>query len=557
MANTFKFSKITNVFNQYLSEKNLNMGFISFCKAQGFISGVPAKFNYDSLEQLDDTYELALNGKKFKNQQLKIENIMKFVEKNHKSFNKQDIARIKEQVYTFCETNDVNLNLDADTNQFYKDYKFFRLNRRKRHGRMKSFAKKGLLPIAIVSALTGGASLIISSMAAIIGTSTLISTVPALQILSHTVLGALVGAVGTFSYMKISKNIVRNAYKKKGTKGTNISKLDNSDVATVKDVKHLDLPIFDLLNDINTNQDKLIELAERGTNPFLHPINALKSYWITKRNRDRMHEVVAFTNLLEERANKINKFVAEESNSENPSEECASLQANVNKYNLLLGAINEYKDDLKSKVILTMLDKNSTKQPKNKDKYKTTKQLFEYADIWAKDDLKKANEKTTDYNVDKEVSRFLDDAVTKRFTSGTEATNPAKEAIDKAAKQEERSLENSGKKSGYISAERDMLEVFNNNDIHTISTITAVPVDVINRINDILKSRHLTTTGKIKTSPYPLRTSAEFTEICQEDAKFKQYYLKLLQYCVKNTKELTQPTTNKKAVATEEVTVNA
>ena len=489
MANKLQHGKIIAVFNDYLNT-DTPITFSKFCQEKKYVSGVPAVFDIDNVA---DETALTLVDKKFGTQKRKVENILTFIASRPELFDAGTITNVKEQVFNFCEKYDYNIKINDEVNDFLKDYKFFNVHRRKRHGKAKSFAKKVLVPSAIVAAITGLASAAISATASAVGSSLFISTAPWLDIIDHFALGAAAGFVATPVYMKASKHIVRNVYSKKGTKGSNLTQLDNANVDSVQDVKNLNLPISDLLSEISSRQDKINDLMILGTNPFRHPINAFKKYWNTKRSRDAMHEVMAFYKKIEAEIANAENAVAED--NENNTSINAAINSKIEKYRLLQSMIDQSLDQIERKVSIAMTDRDLAS--------KSNKQLFEYSDIRAKQELEREGIDTSDYNVDKRVDNMFERRIDARFTNGTESLDEATlmaKTVEAQAKKLKLAQEKEARNEAYIRAEHSLLDIEKNGNMEAVIAASGINKNAVNKILELIHANQYTTKGKVKAN---------------------------------------------------------
>lgn len=547
MAIKLSHGKIMTVFNEYL-DADTNKSFAAFCQEKQYFPSLNSDYKIDHLA---DSSVLSLVDKKFGQQKRKLESIMTFIAAKPDLFDETTIVAVKRQAFNFCEKYDFNLKLSDDTNNFFKQHHFLQINRRKRHGGAKSFGKKALIPAAITAVITGAISAGIVAAASTTGSSLLISTAPWLDVIDHFVLGAAAGFVATPIYMKTSKHIVRNYYKKKGTKGSNFTQLDNAQVQTLQDVKNLDLPIEDLLNDIKNKYAEITELRMLGTNPFLHPIRAFKKYWLTKRSRDAMHEVVAFRNMLNQEISIAEALILNENQNpnENSSTVTAAQNAKIQKYTLLQSLISEHLDSIDSKVVLSMMDDQGSKRAKKKH-------LYEYSDILAKSELTQDGIITNDYNVDKRVYAMLERRINARFTSGTESLDET--ALEQQAKQKAKQKQEKQERKQMLDdiamrAEQSLLALEQSGELDRVVTESGVSRAVVDKILELIHSQQYTTKGKAKANARSLalgKNGKLLSETLVDGESIQQPYIQLIRY-INSTTTVAKKQTAKTTVNTD------
>lgn len=522
MANKFKFSKINTAFNEYLDDANLVLDLKKFFSSKGYISGIPSTFNYDQINESQDSYELNLSSENFSTQQGKIENILKFVATNEELFEKQDIEHILSQIVYFLISNDKKLKLDEDTALTLNKYELVKIKRRKKHAWAKAIGKKVIAPALITGAITSIAGLIISATRAVIGSSELISTVAGLEIAGVATAGFSIGFLATIATILIKNSVTRSYYHNKyGIKSHNFSLLNKAEVNNIEDIKSLNLPIIQLLDKIVTTDATLRELTIAGTG-WRHPINTIKSFFLTKVNRNRMHEVVGFTKLLS------SKIV-----EGNPEE------INV-KYTLLRNVIEEYKNEIMEARIGSMIKVRDAQN--TEESYSVNKtQIYEYSDILAKEEIAQSQEKATSGLVCRRALEIMSRKVTDRLTGGEEYVRDLEaEAKEKAAKRAITQSKTTAKKALLGLGEREMLEALETNDTDIFVTGTGLSSEDIIKIKELLTARLKTSTGKIKKNPSPLISSKALKN---EDVSLGESYAKLADFIKKNSDLLTLNTT--------------
>ncbi len=349
-------SDVLTIFNNFISPENKNNDFESYYNSSEKSTKISTLNNIDFSNDFENKKKKIVS---FLNYIANDDN-QQFAKKNKKSIN----LIINESVASLID-NDKKLSLDENTYKKIKNYQVANFKRRKKWKKRNFVAKKILAPALVTGAITGGVASIVSAFRSIIGSSYFISTVPFLEILNFATIGFCAGTIATASIIVAKNKLTKFYYNKKyGVKSNNLYLLNNSKAKSIEDVKSLNLPIVKLLDKIKATDEKLIELSNKGTNFLRHPINSIKSFFLTKTNRNRMHEVVGFNKLINQKLND-NK-----------------LSDNV-KHNLelLKDTISEYKKDITENRVRVVLGKNKV----------IKKPIFEYSDILAKEELSQEN----------------------------------------------------------------------------------------------------------------------------------------------------------------------
>lgn len=227
-------------------------------------------------------------------------------------------------------------------------------------------AKKIGIPTAITAGVCGVISGIIAASGAVVGALPFLTDSILLNVATMATGGVLFGAVLTPLVIVAKNAIVRTYFKNKYGRNSNSLKelLSKDNIRTKEDLKDLNLDIIKLMDLIKNTEDKLIQYKTEKVNPFKKAWRTVKSYFMRKNNRNRMHELVAFTKVLESKA------------------DSAETKTEYDKYKLLYSYIDEFWGN---NIV------NNYSEARNKNKTKKAK--VQNLDIIAKADLSKKEKK--------------------------------------------------------------------------------------------------------------------------------------------------------------------
>ena len=164
-------------------------------------------------------------------------------------------------------------------------------------------AKKVGIPTLITAGVCGAVAALIGASGAVVGAIPFLTDSLVLNIATLGTLGVVAGAIVT-PIVIVAKNAITRAYYKNkyGRKSDSLKMLLESGALTHEDLKSLNLDIVKLMDLIKETDDKLIRYKTEDANPIKKGWRKFKSYFMRKTNRNRMHELVAFTKMLEGKA---------------------------------------------------------------------------------------------------------------------------------------------------------------------------------------------------------------------------------------------------------------
>ena len=317
MATTISLDTLITLFNGYINSEDTG-DFITFATNGNFLTATPdedsskpviLKFNDSELRSIAPSSSLSKELTSIKSK--KLTDIYAFIY-TYKNVINDSIDVTKEgflqDLTKNLIVNNVKLNFDADSAKLLVET--FNLGEtnpkiKKLKGKTNWVLKKLVVPTivtALVATVAGG---IIGGVAAIAGSSILWSGNIGLGIASVASYAGIGGLILTPTIILSKNGITREHYRKKyGTKkALNFKMLQDSGITKVEEIESnpnlVNLPIKELIDKIEDTESKLIQHAKsKSKNPFKN----LQAYFRRKTNRNRIHELIDFKDLLAKKA---------------------------------------------------------------------------------------------------------------------------------------------------------------------------------------------------------------------------------------------------------------
>ena len=334
MADTTTLKKLMGIFNNYIAD-NTATSFSEFCTAHSYtmIDGKGnTTLNTDEINKLTDVDHLDFSKADQNIIQHKLEEIIGFIY-NH---NRQIPYSIKElnitlkDIINYLEENGKHLSFsdeEADKliDKFQTSVDTGDITVPKTRRKTLWATKKIGIPTLITAGVCGIISGIIAASGAVVGALPFLTDSIALNVATMASLGVIVGAIAAPIVIVAKNAITRTYYKSKyGRNSDSLKVLLDSNIKSKEDIKSLNMDIVKLLDLIKKTDDKLIQYKTEKVNPFKRAWRTVKSYFMRKTNRNRMHEVIAFTKMLESKA------------------DSALTQDELDKYKFLYDYIDEF-----------------------------------------------------------------------------------------------------------------------------------------------------------------------------------------------------------------------
>lgn len=405
MATNISLDKLITLFNRYMTSTDKD--FITFATNGRFLTATPdadpekpaiLEFNDDTINPIVGAINLSKTITKDDNKKLTeiynflytyISVIDDSLEVTKEGF-LQDLTRKLIQ-------NDVRLNFDeASAKKIVETFNLGELNPKLRKMKSKTnwVAKKVVVPTIITATLAGLAGCVIGGIGAIAGSSILWSGNVLLGFASVGGLGAIAGLALTPTIILLKNGITRLYYKSKyGTKNAmNLKNLVDSGVSKVDEIESKseleNLPILKLINKIEESESKLIKFKKSGSK---NPFKKMSAYFRRKTNRNRIHELIAFKNMLAKRA-EVDGIDAKEKQA----------------YDAMLGYINNFIENDEIRNYALSIEKNS---------------VIENLDIFARNLLSSKKEKRKASLVREEARKITQNLSARFLTNNTTPSN--------------------------------------------------------------------------------------------------------------------------------------
>lgn len=346
MTTTISLDKLITLFNGYITSTDKD--FVTYAQNAGFLTATPdadtskpaiLEFNDAAISPAGTT---SLSKKVKDIDSKKLTDIYNFIYTyRNVIIDSVDVTKegFLQDLTRALIVGNVKLNFDADSaKELVETFNLGETNPKikKLKGKTNFVLKKLVMPTLITAALAAVAGVIIGGVAAIAGSSIFWSGNIGLGIASIASVSALAGVVLAPTIILSKNRITREHYRKKyGTKkALNFKMLADSDVTKAEDIatnpELTNLPIKKLISKIEDTESKLIQYAKSGSK---NPFKLMAAYFRRKTNRNRIHELMAFKDMLAEKADED------------------GLEAKVKKsYEAMLGYIGEFieNDEIKN-----------------------------------------------------------------------------------------------------------------------------------------------------------------------------------------------------------------
>lgn len=314
MTTTISLDKLITLFNGYITSTDKD--FVTYAQNAGFLTATPdadtskpaiLEFNDAAISPAGTT---SLSKKVKDIDSKKLTDIYNFIYTYRNVIIDSVVTKegFLQDLTRALIVGNVKLNFDADSaKELVETFNLGETNPKikKLKGKTNFVLKKIVMPTLITAALAAVAGVIIGGVAAIAGSSIFWSGNIGLGIASIASVSALAGVVLAPTVILLKNRITREHYRKKyGTKkALNFKMLADSDVTKAEDIatnpKLTNLPIKKLINKIEDTESKLIQYAKSGSK---NPFKLMAAYFRRKTNRNRIHELMAFKDLLAKKA---------------------------------------------------------------------------------------------------------------------------------------------------------------------------------------------------------------------------------------------------------------
>ena len=377
MADTTTIKKLMGIFNNYIADSTAT-NFSTYCTAHSYTT-TDGNLNTTDINSLADAEHLTFAGASDATISSKLEEIIRFVYDHNSQIASpaQDMNMFLREIVTYLNDNDKHLALSneeankiIDTIPTSISINNITIPKTKR--RSAWLAKKVGIPTLITAGVCGAVAALIGASGAVVGALPFLTDSLILNIATLGTLGVVAGAIVT-PIVIVAKNAITRAYYKNkyGRKSDSLKMLLESGALTHEDLKSLNLDIVKLMDLIKETDDKLIRYKTEDANPIKKGWRKFKSYFMRKTNRNRMHELVAFTKMLEGKA------------------DSAETESERKKYKLLYDYIDNFWGN-------NIVDNYSKLRKHAADKGKADKKIkVQNLDIITKANMKKAEKKRT------------------------------------------------------------------------------------------------------------------------------------------------------------------
>lgn len=377
MADTTTIKKLMGIFNNYIADSTAT-NFSTYCTAHSYTT-TDGNLNTTDINSLADAEHLTFAGASDATISSKLEEIIRFVYDHNSQIASpaQDMNMFLREIVTYLNDNDKHLALSneeankiIDTIPTSISINNITIPKTKR--RSAWLAKKVGIPTLITAGVCGVVAALIGASGAVVGALPFLTDSLILNIATLGTLGVVAGAIVT-PIVIVAKNAITRAYYKNkyGRKSDSLKMLLESGALTHEDLKSLNLDIVKLMDLIKETDDKLIRYKTEDANPIKKGWRKFKSYFMRKTNRNRMHELVAFTKMLEGKA------------------DSAETESERKKYKLLYDYIDNFWGN-------NIVDNYSKLRKHAEAKGKPDKKIkVQNLDIITKANMKKAEKKRT------------------------------------------------------------------------------------------------------------------------------------------------------------------
>ncbi len=377
MADTTTIKKLMGIFNNYIADSTAT-NFSTYCTAHSYTT-TDGNLNTTDINSLADAEHLTFAGASDATISSKLEEIIRFVYDHNSQIASpaQDMNMFLREIVTYLNDNDKHLALSneeankiIDTIPTSISINNITIPKTKR--RSAWLAKKVGIPTLITAGVCGVVAALIGASGAVVGALPFLTDSLVLNIVTLGTLGVVAGAIVT-PIVIVAKNAITRAYYKNkyGRKSDSLKMLLESGALTHEDLKSLNLDIVKLMDLIKETDDKLIRYKTEDANPIKKGWRKFKSYFMRKTNRNRMHELVAFTKMLEGKA------------------DSAETESERKKYKLLYDYIDNFWGN-------NIVDNYSKLRKHAEAKGKPDKKIkVQNLDIITKANMKKAEKKRT------------------------------------------------------------------------------------------------------------------------------------------------------------------
>ena len=377
MADTTTIKKLMGIFNNYIADSTAT-NFSTYCTAHSYTT-TDGNLNTTDINSLADAEHLTFAGASDATISSKLEEIIRFVYDHNSQIASpaQDMNMFLREIVTYLNANDKHLALSNEEANKIIDaiptsISINDITVPKTKRRSAWLAKKVGIPTLITAGVCGAVAALIGASGAVVGAIPFLTDSLVLNIVTLGTLGVVAGAIVT-PIVIVAKNAITRAYYKNkyGRKSDSLKMLLESGALTHEDLKSLNLDIVKLIDLIKETDDKLIRYKTEDANPIKKGWRKLKSYFMRKTNRNRMHELVAFTKMLEGKA------------------DSAETESERKKYKLLYDYIDNFWGN-------NIVDNYSKLRKHAADKGKEDKTIkVQNLDIITKANMKKAEKKRT------------------------------------------------------------------------------------------------------------------------------------------------------------------
>ena len=308
MADTTTIKKLMGIFNNYIADSTAT-NFSTYCTAHSYTT-TDGNLNTTDINSLADAEHLTFAGASDATISSKLEEIIRFVYDHNSQIASpaQDMNMFLREIVTYLNDNDKHLALsNEEANKIIdaipSSISINDITVPKTKRRSAWLAKKVGIPTLITAGVCGAVAALIGASGAVVGALPFLTDSLILNIVTLGTLGVVAGAIVT-PIVIVAKNAITRAYYKNkyGRKSDSLKMLLESGALTHEDLKSLNLDIVKLMDLIKETDDKLIRYKTEDANPIKKGWRKLKSYFMRKTNRNRMHELVAFTKMLEGKA---------------------------------------------------------------------------------------------------------------------------------------------------------------------------------------------------------------------------------------------------------------
>lgn len=308
MADTTTIKKLMGIFNNYIADSTAT-NFSTYCTAHSYTT-TDGNLNTTDINSLADAEHLTFAGASDATISSKLEEIIRFVYDHNSQIASpaQDMNMFLREIVTYLNANDKHLALSNEEANKIIDaiptsISINDITVPKTKRRSAWLAKKVGIPTLITAGVCGAVAALIGASGAVVGAIPFLTDSLVLNIVTLGTLGVVAGAIVT-PIVIVAKNAITRAYYKNkyGRKSDSLKMLLENDALTHEDLKSLNLDIVKLIDLIKETDDKLIRYKTEDANPIKKGWRKFKSYFMRKTNRNRMHELVAFTKMLEGKA---------------------------------------------------------------------------------------------------------------------------------------------------------------------------------------------------------------------------------------------------------------